>query len=211
MQSHAHSSSAPMTTTASSTTTTYTSETEQHSVSHMPASDTDIAMEDAPDAEDSVVEAVKAEQEQEDEQEQQQDTEGTEEQPEPMAVEELSIKQEVMEEDVQETSPFQGTVMVEVKVEKEEAEVVIKQEKDTSSSTITIKQEKDEETVTVKQEKIDAQSPSDDVKKEDSPVPIAQRRQMWEARSSAPSQQRSGLPLSKARINNQLTNAATRR
>ncbi|KAG0291245.1 hypothetical protein BGZ96_005379, partial [Linnemannia gamsii] len=222
MHSHAHSSSATMATTTSITTTTFTSETEQDSVSHLPAGDTDVAMEDALDAEDSLVEAVKMEQEQEEEQEQQQDTEEeqeqhqdteeAEEQSEPMAVEGLSIKQEVMEENVQEPSPLQGTAMVEVKIEKEETEVVIKQEKDTSSSsTTTIKLEKDEEAVTVKQEKVDAKSPSDDVKKEDSPVPIAQRRQMWEARSVAPSQQWSGLPLSKARINNQLTNASTRR
>ncbi|KAF9154701.1 hypothetical protein BG015_000156 [Linnemannia schmuckeri] len=211
MQSHAHSSSA----TIANTTI---EETEQDSVSHQPTDDTDVAMEDAPEVqtEESIVATIKVELEQEEEQQQHQGQDTAEEaeaQPEAMAVEELLIKQEVMDEHVQETSPLQDPTLVEVKIEKEETEVVIKQEKDTaSSSTITIKQEKEEETiVTIKQEKIDAKSPSDDIKKEDSPVPIAQRRQLWEARSAAPSQQRSGLPLSKARINNQHANVQKRR
>ncbi|KAF8946062.1 hypothetical protein BGZ47_001387 [Haplosporangium gracile] len=216
MQSHAHSSSATITTTTSITVTT-TEETEHNSVSHQPADDTDVAMEDAPEVqtEESIVATIKVEPEQEEEKQQHQgqDTaEVAEAQSEAMAMEELLIKQEIMNEDVQETSPLQDSTLVEVKIEKEEIEVVIKQEKDTaSSSTITSKQEKEEETiVTIKQEKVDAKSPGGNIKKEDSPVPIAQRRQLWEARS-APSQQRSSLPLSKARINNQHANVATRR
>ncbi|KAF9295707.1 hypothetical protein BGZ88_001610 [Linnemannia elongata] len=201
------------------TTTIITEETEQDSVAQLLAGDTDVAMEDAPEVqtEESVIETVKVEFEQEEEEQEQQQqerdtTEEAEAQPEAMAVEELSIKQEVMDEDVQESLPFQDPILVEVKTEKDETGVVIKQEKDTSSSsTVTIKQEEEEIIVTIKQEKVDDKSPSDDIKKEDSPVPIAQRRQLWEARAAAPSQQRSGLPLSKARINNQHTNVATRR
>ncbi|KAF9146753.1 hypothetical protein BGX30_009535 [Mortierella sp. GBA39] len=221
MQSHAHSSSATITTTTSITTTITTEETEQDSVAHLPAGDTDVAMEDALEVktEESVVATIKVESEQEEEEEQEQQqqehdiAEEAKAQHEAMAVDELSIKQEAMDEDVQESLPFQDPILVEVKTEKGETGVVIKQEKDTSSSsTITIKQEKEEETiVTIKQEKVDDKSPGDDFKKEDSPVPIAQRRQLWEARAAAPSQQRSGLPLSKARINNQFTNVATRR
>lgn len=218
MQSHAHSSSATITTTSSITTIT-TEKSEQDSVVQRPPDNTDVAMEDAPEVqtEESVAATIKVESElEEEEQEQQQQEQDTleeaEVQPEAMAVEELSIKQEVMDEDVQESLPFQDPLLVEVKTEKDEAGVVIKQEKDTSSSsTITIKQEKEEETIVIiKQEKVDDKSPSDDVKKEDSPVPIAQRRQLWEARAAAPSQQRSGLPLSKARINNQHPNVAAR-
>ncbi|KAF9541389.1 hypothetical protein EC957_003119 [Mortierella hygrophila] len=223
MQSHAHSSSATITTTTSFTTTiTATVETEQDSVAHLPAGDTDVAMEDVLEVktEESVVADIKVESEQEEEEKQEQQqqeqdiAEEAEAQHEAMVVDELSIKQEAMDEDVQESLPFQDPMLVEVKTEKDETGVVIKQEKDTSSSssTITIKQEKEEETiVTIKLEKVDDKSPGDDVKKEDSPVPIAQRRQLWEARAAAPSQQRSGLPLSKARINNQFTNVAARR
>ncbi|KAG9069346.1 hypothetical protein KI688_010246 [Linnemannia hyalina] len=220
MQSHAHSSPATITTTTSITTTITTEETEQDSVAHLPAGDTDVAMEDALEVktEESVVATIKVESEQEEEEQEQQQqeqdiAEEAEAQHEEMAVDEMSIKQEAMDEDVQESLPFHDPMLVEVKTEKDETKVVIKQEKDTSSgNTITIKQEKEEETiVTIKQEKVDDKSPGDDVKKEDSPVPIAQRRQLWEARAAAPSQQRSGLPLSKARINNQFTNVATRR
>ncbi|KAG0271140.1 hypothetical protein BGZ95_001101 [Linnemannia exigua] len=188
--------------------TTATSETQENTASQLSAEDADVAMQDAHEAEESMVATVKVEQEgaQEiptEEHQEQSPVDEAEAQPEAMAVEELSIKQEVMEEDVQETSPFQETTLVQVKTEKEDTDVVVKQEADTAS-IITIKQEKEEENVAIKQEKVDAKGPSDDVKKEDSPVPIAQRRQLWEARS-APTQQRSGLPVSKTRINNQQT------
>ncbi|KAF9908308.1 hypothetical protein EC991_009952 [Linnemannia zychae] len=212
MQSHVVLSSASIATSTSTSSiiSTTTSETQQDNTSQLPAEDTDIAMEDALEVEGSVVETIKVEQEGEQETafkqlQEQSPMRETDAKPEAMAVEDLSIKQEVMEEDVQETLPFQETTLVQVKTEKEESEIVIKQEADTSS-TITVKQEKTEESVTIKQEKVDTTSPSDDVKKEESPIPIAQRRQLWEARS-APSQQKSSLPLSKARINHQQVSA----
>ncbi|KAF9090765.1 hypothetical protein BGX23_005745 [Mortierella sp. AD031] len=218
MHSHAHSS------TTSTISNTTAPETAQYGVSQQPAEGADVTMEDAPEAaEEPTVMDAKEEPEQEDatnEQQQQEQTDEAkadsgEQHTEEMAVEELFIKQEVMmEEDVQEFSPVQDT-LVAVKTEKEETEVVVKQEVVSISSnsnsssgvegTVTIKQE--EGSLAIKQEKFEVEGSSDGAKAEteEAPIPIAQRRQLWEARTVS-SHQRSALPLSKARINNQLAN-----
>ena len=78
MQSHAHSSSATITTTTSISTIT-TEKTEKDSVVQLPADDTDIAMEDAPEVqtEESDVVTIKVESELEEEQERQQQEQDT--------------------------------------------------------------------------------------------------------------------------------------
>ncbi|KAF9929959.1 hypothetical protein FBU30_001049 [Linnemannia zychae] len=208
MNLHGHVSS--ITATASTSITTL--EPELSNISLPEAQDPDVTMDDVSGMEQSILtDNVKIEQEEEQSNTHQEQQEipanNAEVQLETMAVEELSIKQEVLEEDTQEISPVQEDVMIEVKIEKLETEVVVKQETDTIEN-ITIKQEKEEEGIMIKQEKTDVASISTDkVKKEDSPIPIAQRRQLWEARST-PSQQRSNLPLSRARMN---TTAAAKR
>ncbi|KAI1318616.1 hypothetical protein EDD11_006117 [Mortierella claussenii] len=115
--------------------------------------------------------------------------------------EEVLIKNEAEEGEL--TSTILESTLV-IKSEQQE-KVVIKQENVEENVTAKLTRST-VETVTLKQETEDAEMPLADVKVEETSIPMAQRKQFWEARTTNPTSSsssvsvRSALPVSKSRL-----------